>query len=143
MALADHQTQEQIEQGLMTICDTLSFISSSQAVVECSKIPTMPNVTFEIGGKDFVLTPEDYVLKVVPTCSLFPDAPPGQFRSLSAVSSLQKQQTRLSSVDTPSKFQMADSSRFTASRPRIVCAQFTPSVHQITLGVPWSSHSFL
>ena len=74
MALADHQTQEQIEQGLMTICDTLSFISSSQAVVECSKIPTMPNVTFEIGGKDFVLTPEDYVLKVVPTCSLFPNA---------------------------------------------------------------------
>jgi phytepsin len=64
VALADHQTQEQIEQGLMTICDTLSFISSSQAVVECSKIPTMPNVTFEIGGKDFVLTPEDYVLKI-------------------------------------------------------------------------------
>uniref|UniRef100_A0A0K0ENN2 Peptidase A1 domain-containing protein n=1 Tax=Strongyloides stercoralis TaxID=6248 RepID=A0A0K0ENN2_STRER len=30
----------------------------------CSKIPTMPNVTYSIGGQDFVLTPNDYVLKV-------------------------------------------------------------------------------
>lgn len=64
VALADHQTQEQIEEGLLTICDTLSFISSSQAIVDCDKIPDMPNVTFEIDGKDFVLTPEDYVLQV-------------------------------------------------------------------------------
>ena len=48
----------------MTICDTLSFISSSQAVVDCKKIPDMPDVTFNIGGKDFVLTSEDYVLQV-------------------------------------------------------------------------------
>ncbi|XP_022083641.1 cathepsin D-like [Acanthaster planci] len=32
-------------------------------LVECSKIPTMPNVTFTLNGKVFVLTPQDYVLK--------------------------------------------------------------------------------
>lgn len=32
-------------------------------LVECSKIPSMPNVTFTLNGKSFVLTAEDYVLK--------------------------------------------------------------------------------
>ena len=64
VAIANHETQEEIEANLMNICDTLSFLASSQAVVECSKIPTMPNVTFTIDSKDFTLTPDDYVLKV-------------------------------------------------------------------------------
>jgi cathepsin D len=32
--------------------------------VLCSQLPTMPNVTFTLGGQDFVLTPNDSVLKV-------------------------------------------------------------------------------
>ncbi|XP_038051185.1 cathepsin D-like [Patiria miniata] len=32
-------------------------------LVDCSKIPTMPNVTFTLNGKTFTLTPQDYVLK--------------------------------------------------------------------------------
>ncbi|XP_071809295.1 cathepsin D-like [Asterias amurensis] len=32
-------------------------------LVSCDKIPTMPNIVFTLNGKDFVLTPEDYVLK--------------------------------------------------------------------------------
>jgi hypothetical protein len=64
IAIANHETQEEIEENLETICDTLSFLASSQAVVDCDKIPHMPNVTFTIEGKDFVLTPEDYVLQV-------------------------------------------------------------------------------
>ena len=63
IAIANHETQEQIEQNLEAICDTLSFLASSQAVVDCKNIPTMPNVTFTIEGKDFVLIPEEYVLK--------------------------------------------------------------------------------
>lgn len=34
------------------------------AVVDCADLPKMPSVTLSIGGKDFVLTPEQYVLKV-------------------------------------------------------------------------------
>lgn len=64
VAIANHETQEEIEDNLENICDTLSFLASSTAVVDCNKIPTMPNVTITIGAKDFVLTPDDYVLKV-------------------------------------------------------------------------------
>jgi len=31
--------------------------------VDCTKLDTLPNVTFTIGGVDYVLTPEDYMLK--------------------------------------------------------------------------------
>lgn len=77
VALANHETQEQIEENLEAVCDTLSFLASSQAVVDCAKIPTMPNVTFTIEGKDFTLEPKDYVLQVpsllaVPAASLNP-----------------------------------------------------------------------
>ena len=64
VALANHETQQQIEDTLEAVCDTLSFVSTGQSVVDCEKIPTMPNVTFTIEGKDFVLTPQDYVLQV-------------------------------------------------------------------------------
>jgi len=33
-------------------------------VVSCSKLPSMPNLTFKIKGKDFVLTPQQYVLQM-------------------------------------------------------------------------------
>lgn len=64
VALANHETQEQIEDTLEAVCDTLSFVSTGQSVVDCAKIPTMPNVTFTIEGQDFTLTPQDYVLQV-------------------------------------------------------------------------------
>lgn len=32
--------------------------------VLCSEMPYLPNVTFSLGGQDFVLTPNDYILKV-------------------------------------------------------------------------------
>ena len=67
IALANHQTQEQVIRTLDGACDTLSFLGSSQAVVDCAKIPTMPTVTFTIAGKAFDLTPEQYVLKACPT----------------------------------------------------------------------------
>lgn len=37
---------------------------TGEGIVVCSEIPNMPNVTITLNGKDFVLTAEDYVLKV-------------------------------------------------------------------------------
>ncbi|BFZ04964.1 hypothetical protein BsWGS_08003 [Bradybaena similaris] len=41
----------------------LPFIGG-EYLVECSKIPSMPNVNFELGGRTFTLTPKQYVLQV-------------------------------------------------------------------------------
>jgi hypothetical protein len=68
IALANHQTEEQIIAQLDTLCDTLSIFASSQALVECEQISEMPNVTFTIAGKDFTLAAEDYVLQVCDPC---------------------------------------------------------------------------
>lgn len=38
--------------------------SGSQAMVDCDQIPFMPEVTFNIAGKDFPLSGKDYILKV-------------------------------------------------------------------------------
>ena len=35
-----------------------------RAVVDCADVHKMPAVTFSIAGKDFTLTPEQYILKV-------------------------------------------------------------------------------
>ena len=64
LAVASQETQDQIEAQLEAACDTLGFLASSQAVVDCDQIPTMPDVSFTISGQDFSLTPEQYVLKV-------------------------------------------------------------------------------
>lgn len=37
---------------------------SGEAFIDCDKIPTLPDVVFTIGGKDFPLSAEEYVLKV-------------------------------------------------------------------------------
>ena len=70
IALANHQTEEQIIAQLDTLCDTLSIFASSQALVECEQISEMPDVTFTIAGKDFTLAAEDYVLQVSNPMSL-------------------------------------------------------------------------
>lgn len=44
-----------------------AIFSSSQALVDCDSIPSLPPVTFKIAGRDFTLAAEDYVLQV---CSL-------------------------------------------------------------------------
>jgi phytepsin len=35
-----------------------------EAALDCSTISSLPNVTFTIAGKDFLLTPQQYVLQV-------------------------------------------------------------------------------
>lgn len=38
--------------------------SGSQAMIDCSQIPHLPDITFNIAGKDFPLSGKDYILKV-------------------------------------------------------------------------------
>jgi cathepsin D len=40
-------------------------LAGGEWVVDCNLIPTLPNITFTIGGNPFVLTGQDYVLKVI------------------------------------------------------------------------------
>jgi cathepsin D len=37
---------------------------TGEYIVQCDKLDSMPNITFKINGKDFPLTPEDYVLQI-------------------------------------------------------------------------------
>eukprot|EP00884_Botryococcus_braunii_P006175 jgi/Botrbrau1/15559/Bobra.0274s0003.1 len=64
IALANNQTQYTIIKNLEGACDSLAFFSNTQAVVDCERLPGMPDVTFTIEGKTFTLAPEQYVLKV-------------------------------------------------------------------------------
>ncbi|XP_055341541.1 lysosomal aspartic protease-like [Paramacrobiotus metropolitanus] len=41
---------------------------SGEYTVDCTKINSLPNISFVIGGKPFDLTPKDYVLQVQTTC---------------------------------------------------------------------------
>lgn len=52
-------------QGLEKLCELIGRgQASGEAFIDCDKIPTLPDLVFTIGGRDFPLSPEDYVLKV-------------------------------------------------------------------------------
>jgi len=63
LVLHDNATDQEIIALMEKLCE---FIPSpmGESTVDCSKIPTLPNVNIAIGGKNFVLTPKDYVLQV-------------------------------------------------------------------------------
>ncbi len=62
---------------LNSLCDALPSIGPSQGMVDCKRIPTMPDITFSLPDADLTLTAEQYVLKVCPPA-------PGCVRQVSA-----------------------------------------------------------
>lgn len=64
VALGNHETQEQIIAGLDSACESFSFGGGGESVVDCDKLRTMPDVTISAAGRDFTLTPEQYILRV-------------------------------------------------------------------------------
>ncbi|KAM1576810.1 hypothetical protein PS2_032971 [Malus domestica] len=55
-------TKEKVLSYISELCDSLPS-PAGESIVECSSLSSMPNVTFTIGDKPFVLTPDQYVLK--------------------------------------------------------------------------------
>ena len=68
LALANNATAEQIVGELHAACDAFASItgagSATQAVVDCDALSSLPDVTIKIQGREFVLTPEQYILRV-------------------------------------------------------------------------------
>jgi phytepsin len=61
--LGENRTQGEILAFLQKACNKLPS-PNGEAVVDCSVIATLPNVEIVLGGKTFVLTPEQYIMKV-------------------------------------------------------------------------------
>ncbi|EFN51715.1 hypothetical protein CHLNCDRAFT_59800 [Chlorella variabilis] len=64
IALANNETMAQIMHNLDRACETFSFGSGGESVVDCKALHKMPSIAFTVGGKEFVLGPEQYVLKI-------------------------------------------------------------------------------
>jgi len=62
-AAKSNATIAKIEGLLDKVCDLLPS-PEGESTVDCNKLSEMPDITITLAGKDFVLTPEQYVLKV-------------------------------------------------------------------------------
>lgn len=51
-----------IEEGMEKVCDLLPS-PEGESSVECDKVASLPDITITLNGKDFILTPEQYILK--------------------------------------------------------------------------------
>lgn len=56
------KTKDQILDYVTKLCDSLPS-PNAESIVDCEKIPELPDVTFTIGDKPFTLSPEQYILK--------------------------------------------------------------------------------
>lgn len=64
-ALADEQTEEELEDILDSACEQAEVLSPGGAsLVDCATIESLPDIDFVISGKSFVLTPSQYILEL-------------------------------------------------------------------------------
>jgi phytepsin len=62
--VGENKTEENIEAKLDQLCNNLPS-PGGESVVDCDKISQLPDISFSLAGKDFVLTSEQYILKLV------------------------------------------------------------------------------
>ncbi|GAQ92506.1 hypothetical protein KFL_010330030 [Klebsormidium nitens] len=58
-----NKTKQQILYELNRLCDHLPS-PKGESVIDCAKLPDMPDIAFTIAGEPLVLTPEQYILKI-------------------------------------------------------------------------------
>jgi len=56
-------TDEEILKVMEEVCNIIPN-PDGESTVDCSTIPSLPNVSITLGGKVFVLTPKDYILQI-------------------------------------------------------------------------------
>ncbi|CAD6230478.1 unnamed protein product [Miscanthus lutarioriparius] len=61
--LAQNQTQGLVLQYINQLCERIPS-PMGESSVDCSRLASMPDIAFTIGGRKFVLKPEQYILKV-------------------------------------------------------------------------------
>ncbi|KAG2331414.1 hypothetical protein Bca52824_002594 [Brassica carinata] len=61
--LTQNETQERILTYAAELCDHIPS-PNQQSAVNCERVSSMPIVTFNIGGKPFDLSPQDYIFKI-------------------------------------------------------------------------------
>lgn len=61
--IGNNATEANIVKQLANLCTNLPS-PGGEAVVDCSLIPSMPSISFVLAGKEFALTPEQYILQV-------------------------------------------------------------------------------
>jgi phytepsin len=61
--LQGNTSQAEIEKVLDSVCFALPS-PDGESIVNCSLIPTLPNIDIVLNGKQFALTANDYVLQV-------------------------------------------------------------------------------
>ncbi|KAI3818797.1 hypothetical protein L1987_12615 [Smallanthus sonchifolius] len=59
--LAKNQTKQTVTGWASSICNLVPLV---EPTVDCQRLPTMPTISFVIGGKEFELSPDDYILKI-------------------------------------------------------------------------------
>ncbi|KAJ0434714.1 putative phytepsin [Helianthus annuus] len=55
-----NQTKQIVTKFATTICTLLPM---EEPAVDCARLPSMPTISFIIGGKEFKLSPDDYIVK--------------------------------------------------------------------------------
>ncbi|KAL3620703.1 hypothetical protein CASFOL_035615 [Castilleja foliolosa] len=61
--LKNEGVKERVIEYVNQLCESIPS-PGGESLIDCNAISNMPNVTFTIGGKDYVLTPEQYILKM-------------------------------------------------------------------------------